>query len=287
MYYLKAQDMLVDLSQEYPDDYRIWWELCKPIDFNNATSGTDINGQYRINEDAFGKALDRAELSQKRKLIEEHDRYIAEKKSVAEAARQKRIEEENRRQQEELKRQEEERKLQEEEFIRQEKIRNKQLDEEQKQQKIQQEKQQEEINNVMALNAPLWNALLNMKYQAIDNSYFVMPGENSQSVMGVFKVSLNVVYLMEYHIETNRRGDVHFCQSIPIKFDGGGRGYKMNNSPIRIKGLAQDKDILYISNNGMGFLNVNGFGLQHDENYINSLGKYTKKSLLDFTKYFN
>lgn len=45
-YYLKAQDLLIDLSEEYPDDYRIWWELCKPIDFMCSQSGCDIHIFY-------------------------------------------------------------------------------------------------------------------------------------------------------------------------------------------------------------------------------------------------
>ncbi len=65
-YYLKAQDILVDLSEQCPSDYRIWWELCKPIDFYDPLSATDLYDQYFINQDYFYKALDSADLSEKK-----------------------------------------------------------------------------------------------------------------------------------------------------------------------------------------------------------------------------
>ncbi len=66
IYYLKAQDILVDLSESYPDEYKIWWELSKPIDFGNPLVGSEVAESYIINEDYFNKALDRAEIDQKK-----------------------------------------------------------------------------------------------------------------------------------------------------------------------------------------------------------------------------
>ena len=119
IYYLKAQDLLIDLSEQYPDDYRIWWELCKPVDYMCASTGADIQNQYHINEDFFDKALDKADLPNKRKLIEEHDKYLSDKKNAAELANKRRIDlqkaQEMQRMEEERQRKEEENRLRAEE----------------------------------------------------------------------------------------------------------------------------------------------------------------------------
>lgn len=81
-YYLKAQDLLLDLSEEYPGEYKIWWELCKPLDFCCASTTADADNRLSINEHYFNKALDCAELDVKKQLIEEHDRYVTEKKAA-------------------------------------------------------------------------------------------------------------------------------------------------------------------------------------------------------------
>ncbi|MGN0621566.1 MAG: hypothetical protein ACI4I9_06840 [Porcipelethomonas sp.] len=81
-YYIKAQDILIDLSQVYPDDFRIWWELCKPVDFINPFVKDENADIYNINEDYFNKALDKAGIEQKRRLIKEHDSYIEKKENL-------------------------------------------------------------------------------------------------------------------------------------------------------------------------------------------------------------
>lgn len=83
VYFLKAQDLLVDLSQQYPDDYRVWWELCKPLDFHSPLSGADLYGRLTFNEGYFNKALDLATLDKKKELIDAHDQYLSDKRAVA------------------------------------------------------------------------------------------------------------------------------------------------------------------------------------------------------------
>lgn len=82
VFYLKAQDLLVDLSQNYVNDYRIWWELCKPIDFLNEDESVSDTLKYQINEHYFGKALDLATIETKKKLIKEQDAYEMKKKRI-------------------------------------------------------------------------------------------------------------------------------------------------------------------------------------------------------------
>lgn len=122
-YYLKAQDLLVELSEQQPSDYRIWWELSKPLDYDCEQDANDINGYLNFNEDHFNKALDLADIDTKKKLIRAREEYEKRKKEIklqeekrlaAKEAEKKQIELEKREQQRkqqkeiELKRQEEE-----------------------------------------------------------------------------------------------------------------------------------------------------------------------------------
>lgn len=285
-YYLKAQDILVDLSQLYPEDYRIWWELCKPIDFNNASSATDIYERYCINEDYFGKALDKADLNEKKRLIKEHDRYISEKKMIKEKAEERRREEEKCREEEkhreEEKRRAEELERQKIEQQHQEEIQRKKIAEQQEQLRIQKEK----MKQIAELSAPLWQALMNKDYQAIDNSFFNISTENNQIVIGIFKNVSNVMYLMAFHMDGNKSNNVYRDQTIAIKFDNNGHGLKFDDKPVRIKGMMPQQSDLFISDNGMGGLTVNDLELHQNTEYVTSIIKNAKKPLFAFTKYF-
>ena len=79
-YYIKAQDILLELSEQFPNEYKIWWELCKPLDFDFPSLSGDEEGRLSINEVYFNKALDFAKLENKRDLIIAHDNYIEEKR---------------------------------------------------------------------------------------------------------------------------------------------------------------------------------------------------------------
>ncbi len=282
VYYLKAQDILVDLSQLYPNDYRVWWELCKPIDFNGASDGVDIYGRYQINEDYFSKALDRAPLSEKRALIEKHDRYIAKKRAAMEKAENKRREEEAEKQ-----RREEQERL---EKYKQQEMQRTQEEERRRQQEAQEEekRRQQQLNEQkgLELSAPLWEALFNKNYSCIDNSYFQFPAENNQTIIGIFKSVSNVMNLMAFHIDSSKGNTVYRDQTMSIKFDRNGRGMKFDNSPVRIKGMLPQKSALFVANNGVGGLTVNGFELCVDREYVASIMKSAKKSLITFSKYF-
>lgn len=81
-YYLKAQDALLDLTEQYPDDYRIWWELSKPLDYMCEEECGDYEGRYKFNEQYFDSAIDKADIDAKKKLIQQFDSYNQKKKQI-------------------------------------------------------------------------------------------------------------------------------------------------------------------------------------------------------------
>lgn len=81
-YYLKAQDALLDLTEQYPDDYRIWWELSKPLDYMCEEECSDYEGRYKFNEQYFDSAIDKADIDAKKKLIQQFDSYNQKKKQI-------------------------------------------------------------------------------------------------------------------------------------------------------------------------------------------------------------
>lgn len=86
-YYEKAQEVLLKLSKSFPNDYRVWWELSKPIDFFDPSKTDDINNEYGINNQYFNKALDLAELENKKQLVEFKDNYISKKDAAIKKAK--------------------------------------------------------------------------------------------------------------------------------------------------------------------------------------------------------
>ncbi len=120
------------------NDYRIWWEAAKPIDFWN-TEESDLSDKSDIDKVFFDKALDLANMEEKKKLISEVDAYHQRKKEKRQkeearllAEQQQAEEEERRRQEEEWKKQEEERLLAEQKRAEEERLR---LEEKQRKEK--------------------------------------------------------------------------------------------------------------------------------------------------------
>ncbi len=306
-YYIKAQDILVDLSEIYPDDYRIWWELCKPIDWLCPLESNDLENKYEINEGYFNRALDKAELPKKRELIEEHDKYIKNKERVKEIAKEKQLEEEKQRAKELEEQKKREKQLEEEKRrakeLEEQKMREKQLEEEKRrekeleEQKIREKQLEEEIKEKekrfklereanLALSAPLWGDLTQKKYAAIDNTYFTLQNENNQTLIGVFKLISNILYLSAFRIDANKSNTVYREQSMAIQFNEKGQATKFDRTPIRIKGLLPPENILQIINNSDGELFVGNMMLTSDAEYISGIMKSAKKPLLAFAQIF-
>lgn len=115
VYYLKGQDLLLDLSGQFPDDYRIWWELCKPLDFSAVMSGETSENPHGFNESHFDKALGFAPLEKKRELVDQQEKYLQLKRAAEEKIQkekqareaEKRAKEEERRKAEEERRRKE------------------------------------------------------------------------------------------------------------------------------------------------------------------------------------
>ncbi len=325
-YYLKAQDLLVDLSEQYPEDYRIWWELCKPVDFWQSSQGTDAWNQYSINEYYFGKALDYAGLPEKRKLITEHDRYVERKKAAWEAeqqrqreaearcleqerilaekkaeeqrileeqrAKEQRILEEQRAKEQRIleERQAKERRIQEQKRIEEERIRKQEAERKEKERKKQEEerlrKDQEAQRIGAAANAVLWKALYEKNYVQIDNMFFVMDGENGQSITVVLKKVSNVMYLLAFRSDPHKGNAVYKEQTLSIQFNEQGQGVRFDNTLVRVKGIAPPNDVFGIYHDGRGSLWASGMKLQSDLEYVSGLVKRAKKPLLSFSKIF-
>ena len=239
VYFLKAQDLLIDISEEYPDDYRVWWELCKPIDYVTPLIGKQAFDNYQINQMYFQKAVDKAELCDKQRLIQLSDEYTQKKNKAKLQAEQQRIEVEKQKREAEEKKKEEER-------IRAEHERQERIIE---QQKVRQQKEEIRQRGI-SMSEEIWQALSNKDYSLIDNTYFEVLVENNQRILGILKNVSNVMYLMAYRIDMNKGNTVYLDQTLSIKFDEHGYAMKFNNTPVRIYGINPPQNVLFISNNG-------------------------------------
>lgn len=270
VYYLKAQDLLVDLSDEYPTDYRIWWELCKPVDFMSVLQNTGGCGQYNINDDYFNKALSNANMESKKRIIAEKDKYEANKAPIIEAEQQ-RLQEEAR-QREEAKRQEEAR--QQEEAKQQEEARRQE-----------EAKRQEEKELALKISRSLWEALKSQDYSRLDNKYFILPISNNQTIVALFKVMANVLYLNAYRIDGSKNA-VYKEESMAIQFDESGYGISFSKKPIKIRELMPPDNILRVTLNAHEEIFVNDIQLKSDSEYISNIIKTAKKPLFSTVKIF-
>ncbi len=113
LYYTRAQQLLQRMIKQKSSDYRVWWEACKPIDFWEETFSEETIEKYKVNDTYFNKALDYADISEKKQIIKERDAYQERKrnaldliKKIKEEKREEaRIKEEERRKAEEVQRQ--------------------------------------------------------------------------------------------------------------------------------------------------------------------------------------
>lgn len=311
VYYLKAQDLLVDLSQQFPNDYRIWWELCKPVDFYRADSSSDVHDQYRINGTHFEKALTLAGLDMKRQLIDAYDQYTAAKKKVQVqyAQEQERLaQEEQRKQQEaERKRQEEEnqRRLEQERLAREEQRKQQEAErkrqKEENQRRLEQERLQklqeeqaaevrirEEKLRAQRLNEStgIWELLAKKDYSILDGSYFKFSAGNRQEVIGAFRMVSNVLYLMAFRVDDSKKNQVLYReQTIAVEFNHQGTAIKYDKRPVIISGFLPPNNTLCVTLGLESGYSVCDLQLQKNPDYITRIIKNAKKPLLP-TKFF-
>ena len=286
IYYLKAQDLLIELSEQYPNSYKVWWELCKPIDYLLKPTGEDLFNQFLINEVYFNKALDAAELSQKRELIKMHDEYIENKKKACEVRKEALLKEkaEHERAMIEARKQEEEKAREKAELQR---IANeKQKSELEKRKKIEAEIANANYIKGLKNSSSLWESLSSKKYSLIDNSYFKFQDNHKKTYICIFKTVSNILYLMGYRIDENNPNPFYSDQSLAIKFDNNGNCTRYNNSLIRLNGLTPPNNIAQIRYDHTGNIYVSEFPLTIDESYVRNVIKSAKKPLLSLSKIF-
>lgn len=285
VYYLKAQDLLLKLSTQFPEDYRVWWELCKPVDFLCALSESNITNLYRINysinEDYFDKALDRAELSRKKELIDQHDEYIRSKQKLKDLIEKEAEKERLRREAEEklaLERQQQEEQKQREEAQRRK-------EEEQARRRQQEADEQANREASQKLSVKLWNNLKNKDYSEINNTFFTFVMENNQTIVAVFKNISGIMYLNSFRIDGTKANTIYKEQSIAIQFDENGCALKFDKKPVQIKGFVPPGNILHIFKTPESLF-VNGFPVITDTEYIKRVSGASKKPLISFSKVF-
>lgn len=111
LYYDRAQQLLKRMIKQKISDYRVWWEACKPVDFWEKTFSEEMIMKYKVNDAYFTRALDCADIEEKKKIIEERDSYQERKRNILDEINRVKAEkkaEEDRRKEEEQKRAEEE-----------------------------------------------------------------------------------------------------------------------------------------------------------------------------------
>ena len=286
VYYLKAQDILSALSSQYPQDYRVWWELCKPVDYATPEITVDTDNRHSINEAYFEKALDAADITIKRELINAHDQYLAQKKlHLEEYARIKQEEKAAEQEAAERCRQEElaaaekrrleeqmEAKRREQEALRQQELEAARLQKQQQEQQALQDK-------ILADSVPLWCQLASKNYADIDGGHFILPQSNNQSVIGVFRNVSNMLYLLAYRIDHTKGNLVYQEQNMTVKFDSNGFVLKYDNTPVKVQ-LPNMVSVLRVMSDGNKGFSVCNAALTKDAAYIKNIMQVAKKPLL-------
>lgn len=269
-FYLKGQDLLVDLSSVVADDYRVWFELSKPLDYSYEIEVNDVYKLYHFNKEYFNKALDLANIEEKKFLIEQLDSYEKNKMQIEEE--HKKLEEEEYKKQQELQKLEQ---IQQEERQRQYKL------EEEQQKKAEQVLQ----NQLEVENKKIFQKLSAMDYEMLDNSYFLMRMQESKEYICVFKEASNLLYLMLFS-KDKIKNVVFREQSLVVRIGQRGEVLKFDNRILRIKNCLTTDGMLWINKNGKGEMKVNEWQLYKDENFSIDIMKNAKKPLVSLAKIF-
>ncbi len=285
-YYLKGQDLLVDLSRQYPADYRVWWELSKPMDFDVVLKGNKSMNPSTINSSYFNKALDLAPLEQKMELVKQYDKYNAVKGGVLAEIKA----EQEKKDAEERARIEEEQRIQreaEEEKRRLEEIRQREENERQERERQEAEQRAAEFAQAQQRKCiSFWQDLKNKQYGEIDGSYFQFKSPEGIPIIATFKMMANVLYLSAFHIDVHKGNAVYLDQSVAIHFGEEGLAIKFDNSPIVVRAWQPMANKIRIITNPQGGFLVNDLQLVKDEAYVAGISKGAKKPLMSFKKVF-
>ena len=273
-YYLKAQDLLIDLSTEFETDWRIWLEVSKPIDYK-CTEFTEECRPYTVNDMYFQRAVDYAPIEQKKELIKLGDEYKERKekffKKFDEQAEKRKAEEKERLEKEKA----------EKERLEKEKVEKAEAEkkkaEEKKQKKEQEEKQKEEgIKQIAVLNPQLYVELAGKNYDKVDGGYFTTNNANGEKIIVALRVVSKIMYLIGFR-EAASNNALYCDQSMTVKFNTQGDIVDFGNRPIM---FLPDNGKLNISYVYTGDLSINDYKLNINADYVDQLMKNSKKAFI-------
>lgn len=271
-FYLKGQDLLVDLSSSVPSDYRIWFELSKPLDYSYEFEVNDINKVYHFNKEYFNKALALANIEEKKALIMQYDQYEEKKANIKRIYEE--ISKEEQKKKEEIER--EEKRKQEEKKL--EEQRKYELEEERRKREKERIQKQVEISN-----RQIFEQLGKKNYDILDNMYFTIKSTEGEKYIGVFKEVSKLLYLMVFHIDEDRNV-IYREQSMVVKTDEQGVIIKYDNNIVKIRNDISSSEMLHISSDGKNGIKINEWELCKDESFIVGIMKNAKKPLFSLTR---
>ena len=303
-YYLKAQDLLIDLSTEFETDWRIWWEVSKPIDYK-CTEFTEECRPYTVNDMYFQRAVDYAPIEQKKELIKLGDEYKERKekffKKFDEQAEKRKAEEKERLEKEKaekerlekekaekekaekerLEKEKAEKEKAEKERLEKEKVEKAEAEkkkaEEEKQKKEQEEKQKEEgTKQIAVLNPQLYVELAGKNYDKVDGGYFTTNNANGEKIFVALRVVSKMMYLIGFR-EAASNNALYCDQSMTVKFNAQGDIVDFGNRPIM---FLPDNGKLNISYVYTGDLSINDYKLDINADYVDQLMKNSKKAFI-------
>ena len=296
-FYLKGQDLLLDLSNMFENDYRIWWELSKPLDYLYAEEVNDINRIYYFNEKYFDKALDLANIKEKKELILKYEEYEQKKieieKKYNETLKKERKRKEEQEAAERKKREEQEaaekRRIEEEKWRCEEKERRRR-EEEENLRKLEEEKKQKREQEIARQleedNRWLYQKILENNYSMLDDTYFKFETVGKKEYIGIFKKISNFLYLMSFSFDKSKR-TLYREQSIVVQVGEQRQIIKLDRKPIKVKQSLSVESILIISSDGKGGLTIGGQELRKDIEYVMNVIRSAKKPLVSIDKIFN
>lgn len=303
-YYLKAQDLLIDLSTEFETDWRIWWEVSKPIDYK-CTEFTEECRPYTINDMYFQRAVDYAPIEQKKELIKLADEYKERKEKFfkmfdeqdekRKAEEKERLEKEKAEEQQRLEKEKAEKEKAEKERLEKEKAEKEKAEkkrlEKEKAEKAEAEKKRakeekekneqeklkaEETKQIEMMNSPLYAELASKNYEKVDGGYFVTNNANGEKIIVALRVVSKMMYLIGFR-EASNNNALYCDQSMTVKFNEQGDIVDFGNRPIMFLPSNSKLNVSYIHT---GELNVNDYKLDVNVDYVDQLMKNSKKAFI-------
>ena len=126
----------------------------------------------------------------------------------------------------------------------------------------------------------LWEKFENKNYSSINESYFQIKSDDGVSIIGIFKLISNILYLISYRQDKN--GFIA-DQTIGIRFNSNGIVYKFDNKPVKMKGSGTTMQLFI---DGKGTIFMNEYIVIKDSEYVKKIIASSKKPIISFRKTF-